>query len=347
MEDLIYLDFASKAPPIPCAIEAFLTAPFENPSSSHACGQVARRALEDARARIAKCMDCIPEEVYFTSTATEAAKLAVYSLEKTARTVVPSKYEHHSVSENCMRSVDLIMSEGEFVTATMLANNETGAILPKPDRYYESCWLCDATAAVGHIPVSFKDLGCDYLIADGIKFGGVSGAAFLIARDGAPLYPLICGGGQERGMRAGTENVPAICAMASALEWQCEHMDENLRHAHKLYLLMLQLLDDYQLNVGGDTANVSPYILNVSFPGVEGTALALYLSKMGVMVSTGAACSNGLNEPSHVLMAMYGDEARARSAIRISFSHTTTEEEVRTAAEKVMSAVRMLRGIGG
>ena len=296
--------------------------------------------MEDARARIAKCMDCNPEEVYFTSTATEAAKLALFSLAVDDYEVMPSALEHHSVSENINE-----IKFGGISVAKMLVQNETGSILSKPDGDDGTYWLCDATAAVGHIPVSFKDLGCDYLIADGIKFGGVSGAAFLIARDGAPLYPLIRGGGQERGMRAGTENVPAICAMASALEWQCEHMDENLRHVHKLYLLMLQLLDDYQLNVGGDTANVSPYILNVSFPGVEGTALALYLSKMGVMVSTGAACSNGLNEPSHVLMAMYGDEARARSAIRISFSHTTTEEEVKTAAEKIVLAVKTLRGL--
>ena len=344
MEDLIYLDFASKAPPLACAIEAFLTAPFENPSSSHACGQVARRAMEDARARIAKCINAKPEEIIFVSGATEGAATVLLELYKEGFYIQPSPFEHHAVLENLpYPRGDQILDTKAF--ATMLINNETGAVLdPKKENEFQRLF-CDMTAAVGHIPVDVKALGIDYGIFSAHKFGGVSGAGVVYVHNSAHLHPLIRGGEQERGMRAGTENVPAICAMASALEWQCEHMDENLRHVHKLYLLMLQLLDDYQLNVGGDTANVSPYILNVSFPGVEGTALAMYLSNMGVMVSTGAACSNGLNEPSHVLMAMYGDEARARSAIRISFSHSTMEEEVRIAAGKINEAVRTLRSL--
>lgn len=341
---MIYLDNSSMTRPLLCAIEAFREAPFGNPSSGHLYGQRAREALEESRAVVAECMGCKPDNVVFVSTATEAAKLAIYSIENEGMVVVPSAYEHHSVSENCRKSIDLVRSEGEAVSATMLVNNEVGTILPKPLKLYE-LWLCDATAAVGHIPVSFWNLDCDYLIADGIKFGGVPGAAFLLAKEGKPLKPLFRGGGQERGVRAGTENVPAICAMAAALKWQCENMERNLLHVTRLRAEMLNRLKgtEYLVNAVGET---SPYILNLSFPGTENGALVLMLSNRGVMVSAGAACTTGDNAPSHVLMAMYGDEARARSAIRISFAHDTTEDEVRIAASEIVDTVALLRGMG-
>ena len=194
---MIYLDSAAMSRPLPVALDAFRTAPFGNPSSEHAVGQNARNALEQAREKIAALMDCEPEQIIFTSTATEAAALAITSLQSSGFDVIASPYEHHAVSEN----VDG-MHRPKCGYAKMLANNETGEIfLPL---YNSSPYFCDASAAVGHIPVSFKTLGCDYLIADALKFGGVPGAAFLIARTGAPLSPLIRGGGQERGMRSGT-----------------------------------------------------------------------------------------------------------------------------------------------
>ena len=325
----IYLDHASITRALP-----FLNPPFGNPSSAHLFGQRARDALEDARDRVAKCMGCKPSEVYFTSTATEAAVLALDSLYKAGVKVMASPYEHHSISENKKDLISRVKCGCQ-----MLVNNETGDIYSKPNGV--DYWLCDATAAVGHIPVSFDS---DYMVADGIKFGSMPGAAFLLAKEGVPLFPMIRGGGQERGIRAGTENVPAICSMASALEWQCQHMEQNTLHVLRLNKMMLQILQevDCLVNAMGET---SPYILNVSFLGVENGALVLYLSNQGVMVSAGAACTTGDNAPSHVLMAMYGDEARARSAIRISFSHDTTEEEVRIAGDKIVKAVKMLRGM--
>ena len=328
----IYLDYASMAPAMP-----FLNPPFGNPSSAHAIGQRARDALEDARGRVAKCMDCKPSEVYFTSTATEAAVLALDSLYREGVKVTASPYEHHSISENVRELESPLRMKTCY--CQQLVNNECGDIFSyRPAGDY---WLCDATAAVGHIPVSFDS---DYMVADGIKFGSMHGAAFLLAKEGVPLFPMIRGGGQERGIRAGTENVPAICSMASALEWQCQHMEQNTLHVLRLNKMMLQILTeaDCLVNAMGET---SPYILNVSFLGVENGALVLYLSNQGVMVSAGAACTTGDNAPSHVLMAMYGDEARARSAIRISFSHDTTEEEVRIAGDKIVKAVKMLRGM--
>lgn len=330
---MIYLDSASMAKPLPCAIEAYRNAPFGNPSSVHLYGQKAREALEGARNTVAECMGCKPGEVYFVSTATEGLAWALNSLYMGGVEAIVSPYEHHSVSEN---KKDLISSVK--CGCQMLVNNETGDIYRKPNGV--NYWVCDATAAVGHMKVEFNS---DVLVADGLKFGGVPGAAFVLAREGV-LTPLFRGGGQERGMRAGTENVPAIVAMAAALKWQTENMERNLLHVTRLRAEMLNRLKgvDYMVNAIGET---SPYILNVSFMGIENGALALMLSNRGVMVSTGAACTTGDNAPSNVLMAMYGDEERARSAIRISFSHDTTEDEVRIAASEIVERVEMLRGM--
>lgn len=327
---MIYLDSASMEKPLPIALEAYHEAPFGNPSSGHLYGQKAREALEEARATVAECIGAKPDEIIFTSGATESAKLAIYSAEKNKKLVVCDPGEHHAVSENVTRR------SGKPVLALMLVNNETGVI----EEWNE--YICDATAALGHIPVDVRKLGCSMLFGGAHKFGGVPGAGLLYAKTGITVHPLFRGGGQERGMRAGTENVPAICAMAAALRWQCENMERNTLHVMRLKAEMLNRLKgvDYLVNAVGET---SPYILNVSFMGVENGALALMLSNRGVMVSTGAACTTGDNAPSHVLMAMYGDEARARSAIRISFSHDTTEDEVRIAASEIVECVEMLR----
>ncbi len=336
----IYLDHAAMTPTLPCSREAFLNAPFGNPSSEHAIGQNARNALEQARGKISALMDCEPDEIYFTSTATEAAALAIHSLQYSGFDVISSPYEHHAVSENAEG-----MHRPKSGYAKMLANNETGEVFPP--FYCNFPYICDATAAVGHIPVSFTNLGCDYLISDGIKFGGVPGAAFLIVKRGTNLTPLIRGGGQERGMRSGTENVPAICAMAVALEWQTENMQENTQKLASMRQILIQSISRIENHKWNTPFGVPtlPHILNVSFDGVDGHALALLLSGEGVMVSAGAACSNGENAPSHVLMAMFHDEQRARSAIRISLSHENTPDECVEAAEKIKAAVAHLRSL--
>ena len=339
---MIYLDHAAMTPPLPIALGAYRGAPFGNPSSEHAAGQAARTELEQARQVIAARLFCEPDEVYFTSTATEAAALALNSLAEQDYEVKASPFEHHAVSEN----INEIRFGGKAL-AYMHSNNETGEILEPPSGENGTFWLCDATSSVGHIPVSFKELGCDYLIADGIKFGGVPGAAFLIAKQGAPLFPLIRGGGQERGMRSGTENVPAVCAMAAALEWQTEHMEENMQKIGAMRSMLFRSLSeipDHQWNTPFERPCL-PHILNISFTGVDAHALALLLSGGGVMVSPGAACSNGLNEPSHVIMAMYHDEDRARSAVRLSLSHQNTPDEIVGAAQKIKDAVSYLRSL--
>lgn len=349
---MIYLDNAAMNPVLPCAIDAYFSAPFGNPSSEHAVGQTARDALEQAREKIAKLMDCDSSEVYFFSTATEASSFVLANLSSDGFEVTASPFEHHAVLENIDNDWTLDRSPIGSAIAQMHSNNEVGEIYGTPDMEKYDEWVCDATSSVGHVPISVKNLGCDYLIADGIKFSGVPGAAFLIARKSfgyhiPSLYPLIRGGGQERGMRSGTENVPAICAMAVALEWQVEHMEENTQKLAAMRQILFQSLsriENHKWNTPFDKPCL-PHILNVSFDGVDAHALALLLSRDGVMVSPGAACSNGKNEPSHVIMAMFGDEARARSAIRISLSHENTPDECVEAAEKIKNAVAYLRSL--
>lgn len=341
----IYLDSAAMHPVIAPARDAFLRAPFGNPSSEHGAGQAARNALEHAREKIASIVMCKPEELYFFSTVTEASATVLSALWLRNYIIDASPYEHHAISENIYRPLSVDSAAGK-VYCQQYGNNETGAIEPYPTRK-KDYFVCDATASMGHTEITAKMIGNGYLLADALKFGGVPGAAFCVAKKGAPLSPLIRGGGQERGMRSGTENVPAICAMAAALEWQCEHMEANTFKLNTLSDVMRQEISEIpniQWNTPFDKPHV-PHILNISFGGVDAHALALLLSKDGVMVSAGAACSNGKNEPSHVIMNMFHDEARARSAIRISFCKENTVEEVREAAEKIKNAVAYLRSL--
>ena len=349
MSASIYLDSAAMYPVLPEAKDAYdyaLRECFGNPSSSHLYGVRARGLLEEARVSIASCLDCMPEEVYFVSNATEAAATVIQSCLRLGMHVTASSVEHHAVSENLLQTVSV---GGSVAYCQMLLNNETGELFAPPSKLdtNRDIWICDATAAVGHVPVSFSKLGCEYLFGDGLKFGGVPGAAFLIAKDMSPLVPLFQGGGQERGVRAGTENVPAIYAMSVALEFQHKRLERMQGYFKMLRDMFLSELDNSGVSyiVNSPLPQSAPHILNVSFPGVENTALSLLLSNAGVYVSPGAACSNGLNEPSHVLMSMFGDESRARSAIRISFSHETTVQSIIWAASKIAESVRTLRGM--
>ena len=336
---IIYLDSAAYSKPLQCALEAYRNAPFGNPSSSHAVGQAAREALENARERIAKCIGADKDEIYFTSGSTESCNIAMNTLVQMCESVFRSPYEHHAVHENfnsaIIKNYYLIVhgdtAQFERGYAQMLVCNETGEIFDMPNRVNPTDFIfSDLTAAVGHFPVNVKQFGIDYGAFSGHKFGGVLGAGVLYVQKHCPHVYMISGGGQERGMRAGTENVPAICAMAAALEWHTERMEQETAYIAHLRDLFLDCLDNSGIafTVNTPLDKCIPHILNVSFPGCEGTALSLLMSERGVMCSAGAACSNGLNEPSHVLMAMFNDEARARSALRFSFSHDNKDMEI-------------------
>lgn len=347
---MIYLDHAATTPPLPCARVAFRNVPIANPSSPHDAGQEARFYLEKSRESIARCINAPSGSVYFCSGATEAANWSILSLEADGYGVVREPTEHHAVLiPSPMQNLFAKASRRGLALARMLANNETGEIYKPPSRKEYRYHVCDATAAVGHIPVDVHALRCDYLFASAHKFGGCPGIGFLYARPGAPLLPMITGGGQEGGKRGGTENLPGALAMAAALRWQTEHMSENTERLTNCVDSIRAVLDHAVPGILWNTPFGRPHlphILNFSIPGADAGAMTMLLSKKGVMVSPGAACSSGDNAPSHVIMALYGDAARARSAIRVSLSPENTEQECAEAAHAIADAACYLRSIG-
>lgn len=341
---MIYFDNAATTPVLPCAWNAMFNCEFANPSSSHAAGREAKAALEKARATIARCLHCDPDEVYFTSGATEACNWMVNSMRTRAGGIIYSNRLHHAVTEsirgypapNEPRSIPAVIES--------LVNNETGEIRNR-NTWERSCLFgLDATAAVAHLPIDFHALGADYMAFGGHKFGAPKGVGALIVRRGCPITPMIFGGAQERGERGGTVSVPLVCAMAAALEWHADHMEENITHLINLRDRLLQRLTKsgvaYQVNGGN---NVAAHILSLTFPGVYGASLAAALSARGVMVSTGSACSSSDNTASENLIASGLTEEDALSTVRFSFDWQNTLAEADEAARIIAQYIPSLR----
>ena len=352
---MIYLDAASHEMPFPTAVDAFLkTQDLANPSSLHSEGRAAKSALEVARATVARCLNCEPSEVCFTSGATESCNWMIHCLNAFSDGVseIPP-YEHHAVLEY-PAIVPGIFSDLKPGHTHMLANNETGEIydIESMKKPLKGLFGCDASAAVGHIPVDFRALGVDYLAFGAHKFGGLSGIGALIVREGAPVTPMICGGDQERGMRGGTESVALACAMAVALEKRCETMYDDIARITKLrdefITEILRLVPDAYINgpwVICDASRRLPNNANISFIGVESQSLVLALSRKGLCASSGSACTSGSLEGSYVLRAMGLSEERARSAVRFSLPYRITQGELKQAVEIVVNTVSELRAL--
>lgn len=352
---MIYLDAAAHEMPLPDAVDAFLKMQdLANPSSLHSEGRAAKSALEAARATVARCLNCEPSEVYFTSGATEACNWMMRCLDAYSVSVegLP-RYEHHAVLEYPYVA-PIIDRVPEIGRTHMLANNETGEIynIEVMQKSLTGLFACDATAAVGQIPVDFRALDVDYLAFGAHKFGGLPGIGALIVRDGSPVTPMICGGGQERGMRGGTENVALACAMAAALEKRCETMYDDIARITKLrdefITEILRLVPEAYINgpwVICDASRRLPNNANISFLGVESQSLVLALSRKGLCASSGSACTSGSLNGSYVLRAMGLSEDRARSAVRFSLPYRITQGELKQAVEIVVSTVSELRAL--
>lgn len=352
---MIYLDAAAHEMPLPAAVDAFLKMQdLANPSSLHSEGRAAKSALEAARATVARCLNCEPSEIYFTSGATEACNWMMRCLDAYSVSVegIP-RYEHHAVLEYpyVAPAIDRVP---EISHTNMLANNETGEIydIESMKKPLKGLFGCDASAAVGHIPVDFRALGVDYMAFGAHKFGGLPGIGALIVREDAPVTPMICGGGQERGMRGGTESVALACAMAAALEKRCETMYDDIARITKLrddfITEILRLVPDAYINgpwVICDASRRLPNNANISFLGVESQSLVLALSRKGLCASSGSACTSGSLEGSYVLRAMGLSEERARSAVRFSLPYRITQDELKQAVDIVVSTVSELRAL--
>jgi cysteine desulfurase len=371
-----YLDHAATTPLRPearAAMEPFLEDRFGNPSGTHSVARDARRAIDAARADVASVLSRHPGEVVFTANGTEAANLAVMGVHGLGRgALVCSAVEHHSVLRATLAAggstvpvhadgavdldaLDEALHPGIALVAVMAANNEVGTLQPVAEvvelvrrHAPNAAVLVDAVGAVPSLdPLELAS--ADMLVLSAHKFGGPKGAGALVVRSRTRLAPLLHGGSQERDRRPGTHDVAGIAGMAAALVAACERRDaENAR----LTRLRDRLVDGLIAAVPGAVEQGAPRspapvrrlpgIASMRFPGVDNEELLLVLDDQGVMASAGAACASGAGEPSHVLLAMGLDPAKARAAVRFSLGHTSEAAEVDHALSVVPATARRL-----
>ncbi|HWI43975.1 MAG TPA: cysteine desulfurase family protein [Nocardioides sp.] len=381
----VYLDHAATTPMTDVALEAMTARLREvgNASSLHASGRRARRIVEESRETVAQALNCRPGEVVFTSGGTEADNLATKGLFWSRRATDPRRtrilstaVEHHAVldplhwlAEHEDAQVELLPVDGlgrldvaalrasierdpgsVALVTVMWANNEVGTLQPIHDVVAVAAEHgipvhTDAVQAIGAVPVDFAASGVDALSVSGHKVGGPHGVGALVVRREVDLAALLHGGGQERDVRSGTLDVPAIAGFAAAVEVAVKQQAD---HAARLAALRDRLVDavravvpDVVLN--GDPVDRLPGNVHLSFPGCEGDSLLMLLDARGIECSTGSACSAGVPQPSHVLLAMGRDDEEARSSLRFSLGHTSTEADVEAVAAAIGPCVERAR----
>ena len=377
----IYADNAATTRMSDVALQAMLpyfTDVFGNPSSLHSAGQEAKEALEAARATIARCIGCEPREIYFTSGGSEADNQAIrsaayFGARKGKKHIISTAFEHHAVLHTLQKLEKegfevtyLDVSQGHNITAqqvkdairpdtclvtVMYANNEIGSVLPIAEigavcKEAGVPFHTDAVQAAGHLHIDVKAQNIDMLSLSGHKFHGPKGVGALYCRRGLPLVNVIEGGAQERGKRAGTENLPAICGMAAALQDACEHMEENMAQVRKMRdYLIAELSKIPHCALNGDPVNRLPGNVSFCFEGIEGESLLLLLDMKGVAASSGSACTSGSLDPSHVLLAIGRVHDVAHGSLRLSVCEYNTMEEMEHIVKVVPEVVAYLRNM--
>ena len=367
----IYLDANATTPLVPevaAAMRPFLLEMFGNASSVHQEGQQARAAVEQARGSVARFLGCRPAEIVFTSGGTESDNLAVFGSAKAGDHVITSTVEHHAVLHAVERlrergvEVEFLPVDGQGVVAAedvrkalrrntslisvMMANNETGTLQPVAEigRIAAAAGVrfhVDAVQATGKVPIEVDSIGCHLLSISGHKMHGPQGTGALFVRRGTRLEPLFAGGAHERQRRAGTENVAGIVGLGKAAE--CATNKEAPARMRALRDRLEMGLMDHASGVNGGEAPRVPNTSNLWFDSLDGEALVIALDLKGLAVSSGAACSSGVSEPSHVLEAMGLSASQARSSVRFSLHRQTTEDEIDQAIELVAALVARLR----
>jgi len=377
----IYLDNAATTKMSKAAIGAmipYMNEIFGNPSSLHSEGQKANEALTNARERIARLLGCEPREITFTSGGSEADNQAILSAarlgeRKGKKHIVSTAFEHHAVLHTLKKlekegfEITLLdVHEKGLVTAdqvrrairddtclvtVMYANNEIGTIQPIAEigavcRERGVLFHTDAVQAVGHLHINVKERNIDMLSLSAHKFHGPKGVGVLYARKGIPLTTLIEGGAQERGKRAGTENIPAIVGMAAALEEACLKIDENTAKLTSLRDRLIVGLSEIPHSIlNGDAQQRLPGNVNFCFEGIEGESLLLLLDDKGICASSGSACTSGSLDPSHVLLAIGRIHDIAHGSLRLTLSEENTEKEIEYTIDAVKDVVEYLRSI--
>jgi cysteine desulfurase len=375
----VYLDNNATTPLLPEVLEAmrpYFGEHFGNASSIHHHGQETRAAVERARESVAALLDCRASEVVFTSGGTEGDNLAIFGLARSGDHIITSTIEHHAVLNSCKYLAESRETTGCEVTyipvdgrglvdpadvkrairpntkliTIMFANNETGVVQPvgeigkiaaESDIYFHT----DAVQAAGKIPIDVNKIGCDLLTISGHKIHGPQGVGALYVRKGTRLEPMLHGGSHERSRRAGTENVPGIVGLGRAAELAIAGFErgDDTKMADVRDKLERELLEIEASGLNGEGAPRVPNTTNILFDGIEGEALVIALDLKGLAVSTGAACSSGAIEPSHVLTAMGLSRDRAKASIRFSLGKQNTAEDVDFALGVVPETVERLR----
>ncbi len=377
----VYADNAATTSLSPAARKAMLPVfdeVYGNPSSLHSVGQRAKEYLENARQSVAKCLGCEPREIIFTSGGSEADNQAILSAaalgaRKGKKHIVSTAFEHHAVLHTLKKlekqgfEVTLLdVRQGHNVTAQqvadairedtclvscMYANNEIGSVLPIAEigavcKQAGVPFHTDAVQAVGHLHIDVKAENIDLLSLSGHKFHGPKGVGALYVRRGFPLVNVIEGGAQERGKRAGTENLPGICGMAAALEDACAHMDENMPRVAAMRDRLIEGLSRIPHSaLNGDRVNRLPGNVSFCFEGIEGESLLLMLDANGVCASSGSACTSGSLDPSHVLLAIGRVHDVAHGSLRLSLSEYNTDAEIDHILKVVPEVVTYLRNM--
>ena len=381
MNKTIYVDNAATTAMSDPAIEAmtpYLKGIYGNPSSLHTVGQIAKEALDKARAQIADCIGAKPSEIFFTSGGSEADNQAIRSaaysaLAKGKKHIISTAFEHHAVLHTLKKlekegfeltyldvhsdgivtaqQVEDAIKEDTALVTVMYANNEIGTLQPIKEigevcRKHKVVFHSDAVQAVGHVPVNVVDDNIDMLSASAHKFHGPKGVGFLYCRTGVPLKTFIEGGAQERGRRAGTENIAGIVSMAAALKETTDNLSVNML---KLAYLRDKLIEGLSRiphsKLNGARDKRLPATVNMCFEGIEGESLLLLLDAKGICASSGSACTSGSLDPSHVLLALGLPHEVAHGSLRLSLSENNTEDEIDFIIEEVPKVISYLRNI--
>lgn len=341
------------------AMKPYLLSEYGNVSQPYSFSRVTKKALKEARQTIADCINACPDEIYFTSGGTESDNWAIKGVafsDVNKNAVITSAIEHHAVLRSCEdierlgypvayltpdsdgviypETLKKIITQNTKLVSIMLSNNEIGTIEPIKElanvaHENDALFHTDAVQALGHIKVDVKDLGVDLLSASAHKFNGPKGIGFLYIKNGVEISSFVSGGSQEKGKRAGTENVASIVGMAIALKKNCDNLKHNQNHIHRLEKILLERLKAARIEfVRNGSDNTVPGNVSLSFPGFYGETLFHRLDLMGIQISTGSACDNINTQISHVLQAIQADDSIAKGTIRISLGKDNTEEDI-------------------
>jgi cysteine desulfurase len=357
------------------AMMPYLTEQPGNPSTVYSYGRTAKRAIEEARGKVAAAIGAKPEEIYFTGGGTEADNWAIKAAaelkREKGRHIISTEIEHHAVQHTLqyleklgyevtylkvdsggnisLEDLRQAIRKDTILITVMMANNEIGTILPiseigKIAREAGILFHTDAVQAAGHIPVNVSEMKIDMLSLTGHKFKGPKGTGALYIKKGLRLPTLLHGGGQERGVRSGTENVPGIVGLGAALEEAAANLKENSRRVTAMRDNLIEgLLTIPYTHLTGDTVNRLPGIASFVFECVEGESMVLLLDQNGICASSGSACSSGSLDPSHVLLAIGLPHEVAHGSLRLSLNEDNTDEDINIILEKMPKIITRLR----